>query len=85
MDPRIPDNLESLFVEIETNLPVKNIDWYMDGTIFAQTSNGVTKVAWPLCQGWHHINARIWFEQQTVPHQSEDIRFFVKGQTMPLS
>ena len=73
-DPRIPVEFEALPMQIAVVAGLRRVDWYIDGTLAASTTDGHYR--WPLQGGTHRVKAQVWTDAD-VAHVSDDIRFYV--------
>ena len=76
-DPRIPDDLETFPLQIESPTPVAPITWYVDGSRVGTTSRGRNTFPWRLSGGHHTARARIWLQHSTTPKETPQVSFYV--------
>ncbi len=74
-DPRIPSELEALPMQIAPVPGLQRVDWYVDGRLSSSTARA--SYPWPLQQGVHTVQAKIWLLSSADPHDTDAIRFYV--------
>ncbi len=77
-DPRIPDELEAFPMEIASDRPPRQVEWFVDGAQIGVTHQGEHRMPWPLSRGEHVARARVWFDDATRPVETSQVRFVVK-------
>jgi penicillin-binding protein 1C len=77
MDPRIPDRLEAFPFRLPKEVSTLRIDWVVDGSLAATTSNGQNEYLWPLVPGRHIAQARIWLPGHAEPVETPAVGFRV--------
>lgn len=75
MDPRLPDSSEYFEFALSTVQPVKRVDWYVNNKKIH--SSHAPNYLWPLRRGEFAVKARIWFEQQALPVDTEPVDYVV--------
>lgn len=58
-DPRIPDHLEALPLEVDTPLEVTHIEWIVDDHKVGTSIGQSRRHLWPLVSGHHTVRARV--------------------------
>ncbi len=77
-DPRIPDELEAFAMEIASDRPPRQVDWFVDDTQIGVTRGNDHRMPWPLSRGDHVARARVWFDDAAEPVETSQVRFLVK-------
>ena len=78
MDPRIPDQIEAYPLKISGHLAAERIEWLVDGTVAGVTGGDQRHFMWPVIQGMHLAQARVWPGEGKVPLTTPAVRFVVK-------
>jgi len=81
VDPRIPDDQEAFaFILSQPLMPNQRIEWLVDGSVMATTlaDNSIPQFLWPMQQGSHVAQARIWTAQTPQPITTPAVTFYVK-------
>ena len=76
-DPRIPDELEAISLQLEAGPKVAKTEWYIDNELIAQTGEDILKTNWPLIEGSHFFRALVWYQNEDRPQTTESVNFVV--------
>ena len=80
MDPRIPDEYEVFMLRL-SDTPLDNadsIEWLVDGKEVGKTSPEIRNFLWPVKQGKHIVQVRVWLNDYEEQRLTPIIRFHVK-------
>lgn len=78
MDPRIPDRLERLPLEIDSNALVDRVQWTVNGRLVGSAKRGELYL-WPMQRGFHTVSARVWLAGKGDRAQDTGaVKFLVK-------
>ncbi len=77
-DPRIPDELEAFPMELASDRPPRQVDWFVDDSQIGVTRGDDHRMPWPLSRGEHVARARVWFDDAAEPVETSQVRFLVK-------
>ena len=72
-DPRIPEELEALPMQVAPVSGLQRVEWFVDGKLVGTTTG--TNYPWSLQQGVHRVHARVWAIGER--HDTDEIRFHV--------
>jgi hypothetical protein len=78
MDPRIPDALEVFPFILPKELPVRRVDWLVDGQLVGSTGRNEHRFLWLLARGMHTVQAQVWQEADDAPAVTPAVEFVVK-------
>jgi penicillin-binding protein 1C len=79
MDPRIPDALEAFSMALPSHIPVRRVEWLVDGRLAGTTARQTHHFLWPLSRGAHTAQARVWHDDaQLEPIETPPVEFVVK-------
>jgi penicillin-binding protein 1C len=78
MDPRLPDALEAFPFALPKDIPVRRVDWLVNGQLAGSTGQNEHRFLWPLSRGAHTVQARVWQDTHTVPAVTPVVEFVVK-------
>ncbi len=74
-DPRIPDELEALPMQIAPVAGLTAVEWYVDGQMVSKTTE--PKYSWRLEHGTHEVYSRIWTADREDAYKTDPVRFYV--------
>lgn len=77
-DPRIPDHLEALPLEVETPSDVTQIEWLVDDREIGTSIGPSRRHLWPLVSGHHTVRARVTRASGSPPLETPPIGFWVR-------
>jgi penicillin-binding protein 1C len=78
MDPRIPDELEALRLEIDSAGTPSRTEWFVDGVPVGTTEGPGRSITWRLTRGEHSAHARVWAGEGRPPSETERVPFRVR-------
>ncbi|MDK9708263.1 MAG: transglycosylase domain-containing protein [Desulforhopalus sp.] len=78
MDPHIPDAIEAYPMKISENYSAKRVEWIIDGQLAGISGEHPKAFMWPLSQGSHLAQARVWQDRDEAPVVTPEVRFVVK-------
>jgi penicillin-binding protein 1C len=78
MDPRIPDQVEAYPLKISGQGTAERIEWLVDGIVAGVTGGDQRHFMWPVEQGMHMVQARVWPGEGKDSLTTPAVRFVVK-------
>ena len=77
-DPRIPDHLEALPLEIAAPQSVSEVRWFVDNREVGVSGGSLPKYLWPLEAGHHTVRATVLLKGKPNAIDTETIDFWVR-------
>jgi penicillin-binding protein 1C len=77
-DPRIPDTLEALAIEVAALGDISGVTWYVDGMRVSRTGPGKLKYLWPLVEGRHTVRAEVIRSHEAGVKSTSEVAFWVR-------